>query len=100
MNVVKVLNNQSLIDLSVQLTGTVVNVVRIARENNLSITDELSSGQIIQIPEGLPIDFKVLEFYKTKGLKPATGLTDKQKNVVDDCEGIGCWAIGFDFIVS
>lgn len=100
MSVVKVLNNQSLIDLSVQLTGTVVNVVQIASENNLSITEELSPGQIIQIPEGLSIDAKILEYYKNKGLEPATGLTEIQKIIVDDCEGIGCWTIGENFKVS
>ncbi|MDB0600685.1 hypothetical protein PL373_05910 [Tenacibaculum maritimum] len=100
MSVVKVLNNQTLIDLSGQLTGSVVNAILIAQENNINITEELSPGQILQVPEEMIIDSTILHYYTINELEPATGLTAYHKDIIDGCQGIGCWTIDVDFIVS
>ncbi|MFL0089886.1 hypothetical protein [Tenacibaculum maritimum] len=100
MTVVKVLNNQSIIDLSIQITGSVYNAVLLAGHNNLSLTDQLIPGQTLQVPQAMVYDAKTLEYYTKNYLEPATGLSDNDKDVIDGCEGIGCWTIGMDFRVS
>lgn len=97
---VTVLNNQSLLDISVQATGSALNYLLIAQANDIIPTDEIIAGTELIIPDGLVNDEDVLRYYQANGILPATALTQVQKDETDGCEGIGCWAIGVDFIVS
>ncbi|MDY3343780.1 hypothetical protein PG326_00730 [Riemerella anatipestifer] len=90
-----VLHNQSFLDLALQHTGKATNAFAIALANGKSITDDLEAGSEIKITtEDQNKD--ILNYYTAKGIQPATAITD----VVEKCEGIGCWAIRVDFIVS
>ncbi|MEQ3500592.1 hypothetical protein ABMY20_12615 [Tenacibaculum sp. SSH1-16] len=97
---VTVLNNQSLFDLAVQLTGDAINALELARDNGLTPSDNLVPGVELKVPEELVKDEGILQYYKNNAIRPATGLTKSNIDDIVGCEGIGCWAIGIDFKVS
>lgn len=70
------LNNQSLIDLSVQLTGKPENFLKIAMANNLVPSEPIPAGLEIVIPEGLEIDTDIVRYYEANGILPATALDE------------------------
>lgn len=96
----QVYNLQSFFDVAIQLTGDSKNAFSIAVANELMLTDELTPGDIIEIPDTLIIDDKILKYYELKALQPATALTELEIDEVIGCEGIGCWIIENDFIIS
>lgn len=91
---ITVRNKQSLLDIAIQEAGTIEAVFEIAAANNLSLTDQLSPGMALGIPSLAIIDREVQEYYKNKGIRPATGEYDP------GLKGIGYWKIGIDFKVS
>lgn len=97
-----VLHNQSLLDFAIQHTGSVLNVFEIAKANGLAISEELSSGTELIIPESVRNNSDILNYYTSKVIQPATAIT----NFIGDgspepqLEGIGYWIIGDDNIVS
>lgn len=96
-----VLHNQSLLDIAIQHTGNVLNAFLIAQANGLAVSDELSTGQILIIPETVQKDTDILNYYTSRAIQPATAIT----TIIDDntepkLEGIGYWIIGDDNIVS
>ncbi len=99
---VTVLHNQSLLDISIQHTGNVTNAFEIAKANSLAISDELSSGTELIIPESVVSNSDILNYYTSKAIQPATAIT----NFIGDGspephpEGIGYWIIADDNIVS
>ncbi len=90
-----VLDGQSLYDIAIQECGSVEAVIAIAILNDISVTDELQIGQLLQIPE--PVNKPIADYYKSRNLKPATAGNLDLKN---QDEGIGFWSIGNDFIIS
>ncbi|MDY3547365.1 hypothetical protein PG291_01955 [Riemerella anatipestifer] len=90
------LHNQTLLDVCLQHTGTIECVFELAMANDLSITDDVQAGAVLQLPEDIKKDRDIFNYYAAKGIQPATAITE----VVEKCEGIGCWAIGIDFKVS
>lgn len=97
---ITVLNNQSLYDLAIQFTGYATNALLIALENSISPTDELVAGDSITIPDGIEVEDAIVSFFSNNNYIPASALTETQLQEVEGCEGIGCWAIGIDFVVS
>lgn len=86
-----VLDGQSLFDLAIQMGGSVESVFDLAVAQNMSITDLLEVGHIVE-----PIsasDKRVFNYYQLKNITPATG--DIELN-----EGIEFWYVEYDFIVS
>lgn len=69
---VTVEQGQNLLDISVQETGTIENVFKIAQANDICITDYLPIGTVIIIPNDVVVNKKVKDYYKNKGIKPAT----------------------------
>ncbi len=96
---VKVLHNQSLFDVVLQCTGSIESVLEVAKENNISITDDLVPGTELVIPDSVKIDEDILNYYKAKRIQPATALTEEMQ-IEEQPQGIGYWAIGVDFVVS
>lgn len=94
-----ILHGQSIFDVSLQNCGTIEGVFELAVQNNLSITDNLVTGLILQI-NGVLTDDDILDYYKVKNIQPATGLTHEISEEIIDCEGIGCWIIEDNFKVS
>jgi hypothetical protein len=70
-----VLDRQSIFDIAIQELGGVEAAFALALENDLSLTDELTTGQPLRIPPSGG-GGGVTNYYKNKGLKPATGITD------------------------
>ncbi len=82
MKTVTVLNNQSLWDISVQEYGTVEAVFELAMANDMGVTDLLTAGQELLLPE---VDKKIIKpevvaYYRRNGLHPVSGVTDPDLN--------------------
>ena len=69
---VRVSINQSLFDIAIQQCGSVEAVFAIAELNGLSITDALEPGVLLEIPEWVVVEKPITDYYKAKGLRPAT----------------------------
>lgn len=100
MRKVTILNNQSLFDISVQLTGTALNALELAQANNKVPSVNLIAGEELIVPNTLVTDDDILRYYQANTLLPASALTQQNQDTITGCEGIGCWAIGIDFKVS
>lgn len=87
----KIIEGQSLFDIAIQECGSIESVFDIAMQNDLSIIDRLTAGQMIDL-SGTSSN-EIADYYRVRGLTPATDLT-----VI--LEGIGFWRIGHDFVVS
>lgn len=100
---VRVVVRQSLFDIAVQQCGSVEAVFAIAERNNLSITDALDPGMLIEITDGDVVDKTVSGYYKQKGIRPATdappnGSGGSIDDLLDD--GIDFMAIQVDNVVT
>lgn len=95
-----VLNNQSILDVSIQHTGTVENSFAIAIANGLSVSNQLTSGISIEIPDDLQKNNDVLNYYTAKQIQPASGLTIEQNSEIPTLKGIGYMQIGTTFKAS
>ena len=69
---VTVLNRQSLFDIAIQYRGSAEAAFEIAALNDLSITDELESGQQLEVETGRAPSLHVVNYYRTNGVVPAT----------------------------
>ncbi len=78
---IQALNNQSLIDIAIQTTGSVEGVFELALKNGLSITDDLKIGQILQVVPAVKEHIK--DYYETNNLKPATAIMRIFDNTFD-----------------
>jgi hypothetical protein len=80
-----VLNNQSLLDIAIQEFGSAAAAYNIAIMNDLNITDNLKAGQILELPTVESVGSfsrPIANYYKSRGLKPATAITgDKKRGV-------------------
>lgn len=97
---VTVLHNQGYQDLSIQLTGKVANTLLIARANNVDPSEDIIVGEKVIIPAGLINDEDIKRYYQTNEILPATALNKEAIDGIIGCEGIGCWRIGVDFVIS
>jgi hypothetical protein len=70
---IKALSKQTFYDISIQYYGTADYAFAIAFANKKSLSDVLSTGQELVLPE-LEKDAKVLQYYKARNIVPATGL--------------------------
>ena len=84
MNSTTAIQSQSLLDLAVQEYGTPEAVVQLAFYNQLSVTDELVPGQVLELPdfEGKNID--VADYFVKKAIVPATALTDEVFDIINN----------------
>lgn len=69
----KVLENQSLFDIAIQECGSAEAAYDIAKLNGLSVTDELTPGQELNIPT--PENRNIASYYRQRNIKPATAST-------------------------
>lgn len=100
MKTITVLNNQSLLDIAIRHCGTIEAITDIAILNNLSITNELSPGEIIKIPD---YDYgyqNVVNFFEDNKKEPATALSSADKLIIEGESGIDFWIIEDNFIVQ
>jgi len=92
---VRVLDNQSQFDIAIQCLGSAEAAIQLAFLNDVSVTDDLKAGRELELTD--VVNKQIANYYTTKGLHPATGITDDE---VAAFGGIGYMAIGIDFIVS
>ena len=101
MQKIVVKQGQSVLDIAIVYTGDVKESFKIAVINNISITDELFPGQILEVPA--VVNKRIVELFRDYN-QPATAIMES-KFIIDDNEeiipeGIGFWAIEKNFIVS
>lgn len=89
---ITVLSNQSFMDIAIQHTGNVYNAFSIAAANGMAISESLISGSTILIPDTVSNNEDVLAYFKSNGIRPATGTTDEA--LVIERRGIGWMKIG------
>ena len=97
---ITVLNNQSLLDIAVQYTGTIENAFKIAVANGLSLTDELQPGAQLIIPADVEMNSDVVNYFAGKGIQPATGFNFIESEITPELEGISYWILNKNFIVQ
>ena len=73
---VKVLHNQSLLDIAIQETGTLESLFDLALANGISITEDNLSNQDLKTESNF-IDADILGYYSSKKILPATSLASK-----------------------
>ena len=71
---VTVLDRQSSFDIAVQALGSTEAAFSLALLNNLSVTDDLETGQELILPVGT--NKEIVSYYTSRRLKPATGITN------------------------
>ncbi|MDD3685927.1 MAG: hypothetical protein PHE56_04080 [Bacteroidales bacterium] len=93
------LSGQTLLDISVQETGTVESVFDIAIKNDLSITDDIEAGYDLFVDQ--IVDNAIVVDYRAENRKPSSDISLESINsIIGSGEGIGYMQIGYDFIVS
>ncbi|QSS96580.1 hypothetical protein [Psychroflexus sp. ALD_RP9] len=89
MNEVKVISGQSVFDIAIQVYGTIEGLSLLCLENNISITEELVPGQLLQVPEFEKAKKEIVNYFENRNIKPATALTQAQKAITvtqdDNC---------------
>lgn len=91
----KVMKGQCLLDIAVQETGSIENVLELAILNDISITDELVPEEDVNVSADLIHQKKNLQYYRARELKPASEDANSQLQ-----EGIEFWYVEYDFVVS
>jgi hypothetical protein len=91
-----VLHNQSVLDCSLQHTGSLNKLFEFVIANGISITDELKAGDVYEFPA--VDDAEIYNYFNIKNIIPATGITDEAINELETL-GIGAMAIESTFIV-
>lgn len=81
-----VIQNQSLLDLAIQGYGTIATVVQLAFDNGLSVTDELPSGFVLDLPIYDGADTEVADYFKKKGIVPATEINQEVEDILDNVD--------------
>ena len=71
---ITITHNQSLFDVAIQETGGIESVFEIALANDLQIAENLTAGNVLKIEEEA-VDQLALNYFTSKGIKPATGIT-------------------------
>jgi len=96
---IKVLHNQTLLDISIYLFGTAVGAMSLAIANDISLTDDLEVGTVLQVPENSDFGQRLIaEYFQNKSLKPATAINDLDVVIPVDF-GIGEMIIEESFII-
>lgn len=95
-----VIDGQWLGDIALQNLGAFEGVIALAIANNISITEDLQSGQEIILTD--IVSTPMSQYYNKRGLKPGTIRTAvyEGETPIEPPDGIGYWFIGVDFIAS
>ncbi|GGA84745.1 hypothetical protein GCM10008015_26910 [Flavobacterium palustre] len=96
----RVLSGQSLLDIAVQVDGSVETVFEWALANDKSITDRLTPGEILVAPGSALREKDIANYFYGIQKKLATGITAQNHELIVPDDGIGAMIIGSTFIVS
>ena len=95
---VKILHNQSILDLAIQHTGSVENAFSIAIANGICVSDDLNAGSELEVLGKVNIDIQ--NYFSAKQIRPATAITTAVIDNEPQLGGIGHMQIGRNFKVS
>ncbi|MGB1307539.1 MAG: hypothetical protein ACPG6B_01415 [Oceanihabitans sp.] len=70
---IRIIANQSLLDIALQETGNLEAIMQICTTNNISVTEALTVGTEINTRNTI-IDAEILSYYKNNNLRPATNI--------------------------
>lgn len=84
MRAVRILKSQTLTDIAIQELGDVTRVLEIAVMNDLSITDPLTAGETILVPDALIEKLSITKLFKETANAPASD--DEEEEII---AGIG-----------
>ena len=99
-NMYQVHNNQTWLDISLKLYGSVEFAFELATANNSNIAEEIPAGTFIFFDAEKVSNKTVLLIYSNNKTNPATGFTTEDKQAIEKSEGISIWAINLDFKIS
>lgn len=68
----KVLHNQTLLDIAIQEYGTATGVFALAVANEMNVTDTPVAGSVLKIPDWDGKDKDVAGYFKSRKIYPAT----------------------------
>lgn len=88
---------QTIFDIAIQEYGDLSGLADLAGDNNKSLTADIAAGENLKV--GQTKNKPITDFYKGRNIKPATGTTESEIEQLKP-EGIGYWAIEYDFEVS
>lgn len=97
---ITVKERQTLLDIALMTAGTVAAAIEIAEANGLSLTDELSDGQVLEVPEPTSErEAQIVRRYRAQGVEQATEASADDLGL---CAygGINFMGIEIDFEVS
>ena len=95
---IKILHNQTLLDIAIQQYGSATMAINLAIENNLSLTEVNEVGTPLIAPLKDNETRLIAEYFQNKGLKPATAINDLDVVIPVDF-GIGEMIIEESFII-
>ena len=98
MQIIKVGEGQTLIDIAMQYCGDALRVFDVADLNGLQITDDLEPGSELKVPDAAIEKRAVVIEFSRLSLFPAS-IEDIDPGD-EQLEGIDYWAIDDDFIVQ
>jgi hypothetical protein len=97
MKSVKILAGQTMLDIALQELGDLERVFEMAVDNNISISDNLQAGSVLQVG-----DYERDKRYLIKIFEKPTKIAsdDFAGEVNSRLEGVDYWTLGMDFIVQ
>lgn len=96
---ITVTSRQSVLDIALQHCGSLEAAFDIAQSNGISLTDDLTTGQSMSVPDAT--DAEMAQHYGVNNICPATAITtDEINDTLNILEGVDFWGIEYDFIVS
>lgn len=81
--VVRVLHNQSLLDIAIQEYGTIEAAFDLALANGLEVTDMLTPGMVLELPISDYEDRDIANYFKSRKIHPATGISEETEEVIE-----------------
>lgn len=92
-------NEQNLLDIALQESGSIQSVFELAGQNNIAITATVIPGMSLLCNKLTGVK-EILRYYKENNLFPATGNAVELPIDLRPLEGIDYWAIEVDFKVQ
>lgn len=94
----EVKHNQSLLDFAIQHSGNLASVLDYAFLNGLSISDDLTPGAKLSVPENTVKDIDIVNYYNNKRIIPALGFASSSMG--NQGKGIGFMKIKSTFKIG
>lgn len=81
--VIKTQSDKTILDLMLQSTGQINSLLSVLRANNISITDQLASGNLLKVPTSVLGGSDIAKYYESKNIQVATAV-DLELEAIDN----------------